>query len=323
VTAGAQTRDSDAMRLLGYHATLPRVDTRVIRLLAGCVLALAPVACTTSRSAPRTEAAPRVEAPDTLAHSDLTEHPTLFATLWIQTSAEYRAAALQAYDEASEALPIALADSGWTAAVEQEGDDFSALPPAVVLDVDETVLDNSPQQARTILAGGSFDPEAWGAWVNEARAPAVPGAREFLALADSLGVAVFYVTNRDQPLEEATRRNLEAEGLPLDPEDDRVLARGEREGWGSDKTSRREAIAERYRIVLLVGDDFNDFVSARLPRAERDRLVERYSDRWGDRWIMLPNPVYGSWEGALYGEADETPEERARRQLESLEDMQP
>ena len=83
------------------------------------------------------------------------------------------------------------------------------------------------------------------------------------------------------------------------------------------------AIAERYRIVLLVGDDFNDFVSARLPREERDRLVERYRDRWGDRWIMLPNPVYGSWEGALYEEADDTPEERARRQLESLEDMQP
>ena len=305
-------------------ATLARVDTRVVRFLALSALALAPAACATSRSAPRAEApAPPSAAPAAAAASDLAEPPTLFATLWQQTSAEYRAAAWQAYDEAREILPVALADSSWTAAVEQEGGDFSMLPPAVVVDIDETVLDNSPQQARTILAGGSFDPEAWGAWVNEARAPAVPGAREFLALAESLGVAVFYVTNRDQPLEEATRRNLEAEGLLLDPEVDTVLTRGEREGWGSDKTSRREAIAERYRIVLLVGDDFNDFVSARLPRAERDRLVERYADRWGDRWIMIPNPVYGSWEGALYGEADDTPEKRARRQLESLEDMRP
>ncbi len=288
-------------------------------------LVLAPAACATTRSPSRTEAraAPRAEAPDTMAASDLAAHPTLFATLWQQTSAEYRAAAWQAYDEAREILPIALADSGWTAAVEQEGGDYSGLPPAIVLDIDETVLDNSPQQARTILAGGSFDPEAWGAWVNEARAPAVPGAREFLAFADSLGVAVFYITNRDQPLEEATRRNLQAEGLPLDPEVDTVLSRGEREGWGSDKTSRRAAIAERYRIVLLVGDDFNDFVSARFPREERARLVEQYGDRWGDRWIMLPNPVYGSWEGALYEEADDTPEERACRQLESLDDMQP
>lgn len=302
------------------------MDTRVLRWLALSSVVLGPAACTTSRSAPRTDPVPRAAArdagPDTASVSELAQHPTLFATLWQQTSAEYRAAVIQAYDEAGEVLPIALADSGWTAAVEQEGGDFSTLPPAVVLDIDETVLDNSPQQARTILAGGSFDPEAWGAWVNEARAPAVPGAREFLALADSLGVAVFYVTNRDQPLEEATRRNLQAAGLPLDPDVDTVLARGEREGWGSDKMSRREAIAERYRIVLLVGDDFNDFVSARLPREERDRLAERYRDRWGDRWILLPNPVYGSWEGALYEEADDSPEERARRQLESLDDMQ-
>jgi acid phosphatase len=299
------------------------VGTRVVRRLAAFALVLAPAACATSREEPRTDAAARAAAPETEGASDLAEHPTLFATLWQQTSAEYRAAAMQAYDEASEVLPIALADSAWTAAVEQEGDDFSTLPPAVVLDVDETVLDNSPQQVRTILAGGSFDPEVWGAWVEEARAPAVPGAREFLALADSLGVAVFYVTNRDQPLEAATRRNLESEGLPLDPEVDTILSRGERESWGSDKTSRREAIAERYRIVLLVGDDFNDFVLARLPREERDRLVERYADRWGDRWIVLPNPVYGSWEGALYEEADDTPEERARRQIESLDDMRP
>lgn len=307
---------------------MARVDTRVARLLILSMLALAPAACATSRSTARSEAPkPPGEAPAPApAPSDaaaLAAHPTFFATLWLQTSAEFRAVAWQAYDEAREILPVALADSSWTAAVEQEGDDASMLPPAVVLDVDETVLDNSPQQARTILAGGSFDPEAWGAWVDEARAPAVPGAREFLALADSLGVAVFYVTNRDQPLEEATRRNLEAAGLPLDPDVDTVLTRGEREGWGSDKTSRREAVAERYRIVLLVGDDFNDFVAARLPRAERDRLVERYAEHWGDRWIMIPNPVYGSWEGALYGEDDDTPEKRARRQLESLEAMQP
>jgi len=310
-------------RLLRHCTSFAGVGTRVVRLLAASALVLAPAACATSREGPRTEGAARAETSETEDAADPAENPTLFATLWQQTSAEYRAAAMQAYDEAREVLPVALADSGWTAAVEQEGDDFSMLPPAVVLDVDETVLDNSPQQARTILAGGSFDPEVWGAWVNEARAPAVPGAREFLALADSLGVALFYVTNRDQPLEEATRRNLEAEGMPLDPEVDTILSRGEREGWGSDKASRREAIAERYRIVLLVGDDLNDFVSARLPRAERDRLLERYGDRWGDRWIMLPNPVYGSWEGALYEQADDTPEERARRQIESLDDMRP
>ena len=278
------------------------MNVRAAKTRAPLALALFLVACATPRG----------------------EHPTLYATLWMQTSAEYRATAWQAYAGARETLRRALADSTWTAAVEQEGSDFAALPPAVVLDVDETVLDNSPHQARAIQAGVSFDREIWEAWVDEGRARAVPGAPEFLRLADSLGVEVFYVTNRDHPLEPATRRNLEAAGLPVDPRVDTVLTRGEREGWGSDKMSRREAIAERYRIVLLVGDDFSDFVSARLPRADRDRLVERYRDRWGERWIVLPNPTYGSWEGALYPEDEDlTAEEKARLRLEALEDQRP
>ncbi|HEU4464691.1 MAG TPA: 5'-nucleotidase, lipoprotein e(P4) family, partial [Gemmatimonadota bacterium] len=107
------------------------MGTRVVRLLASLALVLAPAACATSREGPGTDAASRAEVPETERAPDLAEHPTLFATLWQQTSAEYYAAAIQAYDEASEVLPVALADSGWTAAVEQEGDDFSMLPPAV------------------------------------------------------------------------------------------------------------------------------------------------------------------------------------------------
>jgi acid phosphatase len=286
----------------------PRIPLALALVLAGCA---------------GQRAAPRAEPPPAAVDAPAAEHPTLYATLWQQTSAEYRAIAMQAYAAAREVLPLALADSGWTAAVEQEDADFSSLPPAVILDVDETVLDNSPQQARVILEGRSFDPDAWARWVDEARAPPVPGAVEFLALADSLEVAVFYVTNRDAPLERATRENLEAMGMPLDPQVDTVLARGEREDWTSDKTSRRAWVAERYRIVLLVGDDFNDFVAARLPRDERDRLVERYRERWGDRWIVLPNPIYGSWEGALYRQGDLTDDERARQRLEALDAMHP
>lgn len=280
-------------------------------ILALCLLA----ACAAPRAEP-----PAAEPPPASTPS---EHPTLFSTLWVQTAAEYRATAWQAFAAARESLERALADSSWTAAVEQEGRDFAALPPAIILDVDETVLDNSPFQARVILAGGAFDPGAWARWVEEAAAPPVPGAREFLRLADSLGVAIFYVTNRDAELEAATRRNIQAAGMPLDPALDDVLARGEREGWTSDKSSRREEIAAHHRIVLLVGDDFNDFVAARLPRAVRDRLVERYRDRWGERWIVLPNPNYGSWEGALYPPGDRTDEDEARLRLEALEDLRP
>jgi acid phosphatase len=292
------------------------------RLASALTLAVALSACATARSNPP---APPVVPPSTPSvEAPAAEDPTLYATLWIQTSAEYRASAWQAYAAARSSLERALADSTWTAAIEQEGTDFGRLPPAIILDVDETVLDNSPNQARLIRSGGEFDPDSWEEWVEESRAPPVPGAPEFLTRADSLGVTVFYVTNRDAPTEAATRRNLAAAGLPLDPDVDTVLVRGEREEWASDKSSRRQAVAERYRVVLLVGDDFNDFVPANLPRAERDRLVERYRDRWGERWIVLPNPTYGSWERALYsGATDPDEADRARLRLEALEDLRP
>lgn len=295
----------------------------IVRMGSALQLALALCACATSRppTTPPAGAPPPATAEAPAAPS---EHPTLYATLWIQTAAEYRAIAWQTYAAARASLLRALADSTWTAAVEQEGADYAGLPPAIIVDVDETVLDNSPNQARMIHSGGEFDPEAWVQWVEEGRAPPVPGAREFLARADSLGVTVFYVTNRDAPNEAATRRNLEVAGLPLEPDVDTVLLRGEREEWASDKSSRRRAVAERYRVVLLVGDDFIDFVPAILTRADRDRLVERYRERWGERWIVLPNPTYGSWERALYsGATDPDEADRARLRLEALEDLRP
>lgn len=293
-----------------------------VRFGFALLLAAAFSACATARPGPP---APPSAPPSTpSAGAPPSEHPTLYGTLWIQTAAEYRASAWQAYAAARSSLARALEDTTWTAALEQEGTRYGGLPPAIILDVDETVLDNSPNQARMIRSGGKFEPESWTQWVEEARAPPVPGAPEFLGLADSLGVTVFYVTNRDAPQEEATRRNLAAAGMPLDPEVDTVLLRGEREEWASDKSSRRRAVAERYRVVLLVGDDFNDFVPANLPRADRDRLVERYRELWGERWIVLPNPTYGSWERALYsGATDPDEADRARLRLEALEDLRP
>ena len=82
-------------------------------------------------------------------------------------------------------------------------------------------------------------------------------------------------------------------------------------------------MAAGHRIVLLIGDDFNDFVAARMPRAERAALVERHRERWGERWIVLPNPNYGSWEGALYPPGDRSDAEEAALRLEALEDLRP
>ena len=181
-----------------------------------------------------------------------------------------------------------------TAAIEQESG-YGSITPAVVVDVDETVLDNSPYAARLIDAREGYSDESWDQWVFEAQARPVPGALAFARLARELGVEVFYVTNRKSHLEDATRQNLAVMGFPPGVADDVYLLVNEREEWGSDKISRRVFIAEDYRILLIVGDDLNDFVSgARAGREARAALMDEHASKWGTRWIMLPNPTYGS-----------------------------
>jgi acid phosphatase len=249
-------------------------------------------------------------------------HDSFEATLWMQTALECRLICEQAYLLAGERLEEALADSSWTAALEQEGE-YEGLPPAVILDVDMTVLDNTAFEARLVREGRGFERPLWDEWVGLAEAPAVPGALAFARRARGLGVEIFYVTNRRAQHEEATRRNLEAEGFPLSRERDTVLMRDEREEWDGNKASRRAHVAETHRILLLLGDDANDFLSGTLgpglgPEGRLAR-AEEFQAHWGRRWIMLPNPLYGSWQSALYGFRDElAPEEKRRLQLEAL-----
>jgi len=231
------------------------------------------------------------------------------AVLWQQTAAEYRAAAIQAFRAARAALPKALDDKHWTAAVEQRhmsGEQLAGMPPAIVVDVDETILDNAAATARDIRdRNGVFDPKAWTAWTLEAKAKAIAGAREFLGEARARGVTVFYVTNRGVEEAEATRRNLMKEGFEVVDLNNTLmpstlLVKDEAKKWGSDKGSRRAVIARNYRIIMLCGDDLNDFVSVYgLSREERDVKAGLYEAWWGERWIMLPNPSYGNWERAL------------------------
>lgn len=243
----------------------------------------------------------------------------LDATLWLQTSAEYAAMSRQIWTAAARLLPEALVDTTWSAALEQ-GAGAGGLPPAVIVDVDETILDNAPYAARLIERDEAFTEESWAVWVEEAKAHPVPGALEFVRAARELGVEVFYVTNRLANLEEATRRNLDAMGFPRGEAEDVYLLLGEREEWGSDKTSRRAWVAERYRVLLLAGDDLNDFLPARgLSVETRAELTERHEDRWGTHWIVFANPTYGSWVSAvLDGLEPRSPAAVNQRKLESL-----
>ena len=266
--------------------------SRVVPLLCWALLVTAVGCRTTSPPAPQASAA-------TAAAPPLRTDENLNAVLWMQTSAEYRATAQQTYRLAALQLDAALRDPRWTAAIEQTTDP-SALPPAVILDLDETVLDNSAFEARQMRNGQPFSEDAWDRWCEERTANAIPGAVTFLQYVRSRGVTPVYITNRDHKVETATRDVLGKLGVPIDTTRDTVLTRHEN-GWeASDKSARRTFIAVSYRVLLLVGDNFEDFApGTQASIADRAALMDKYAGYWGTKWIVLPNPTYGSWEQAI------------------------
>lgn len=227
-------------------------------------------------------------------------HEGLMATLFVQKSAEFYSNSIGIYNSAMDKLPVLVEDKNYTAALEQTSD-FSEKPPAVILDIDEVVLNNIAYQAR-LIENGRYYPDGWDAWCMEEEAYYIPGAEQFLALATSLGVEVFFVTNRTANLEEATRNNLEKLGFSFSTKLDQVLMKGEKPEWTSDKTSRRQLIANDYRIVMMIGDNFGDFVGLDVNRSspeQRENAARAYNGMWGHSWFMLANPTYGDWEGAF------------------------
>ena len=235
------------------------------------------------------------------AAQDPPANDLLNAVLWMQRSVEYKASALTAFALARLRLDQALTDPSWTAAPKEQTGAYQTLPPAVILDIDETILDNSGYQAWMALKDTTFDPKTWNVYVNTVSSVAIPGAVEFAKYAAARGVKVFYVSNRTAEEEPATRKNLEKLGFPLDDKVDTVLMTREQPDWGSAKGSRRSHVARSYRILLNLGDNFGDFVDEyRGNEAERLKVLEEHKDRWGREWIMLANPSYGSFESAPY-----------------------
>lgn len=232
------------------------------------------------------------------AHGPVSPHEKLQGSVWIQKSGEYSAVALQTFNMAEKNLDQALNDPTWTAVLGQKADlPNEQLKPAVILDLDETVLDNSAFNAYLIENNMEHNPSIWGQWVMAAEARLVPGAKEFLQVVESKNVKIFYVTNRNKEGEEFTRKNLEALGLPLYENEDNLLTRYERKEWGSDKTTRRNFLAEKYRILFLVGDALGDFTStSSLSLQEQREKSRQFKTMWSSKWYILPNPSYGRWE---------------------------
>ena len=248
---------------------------------------------------------------------DLKEQ-NIMSVLYQQTAAERLAGSLQTFRSAKQALDNALADPSWSAL---PGQDIQNKKPAIIVDVDETVLDNTAYEARMIIDGTKY-PEGWIDWGKEAAATEVPGAKDFLNYVASKDVTIFYVTNRVVELKEATKKNLTKLGIPWDHTKDTILMRGENY-WDSDKGPRRTLVGNAYRVLLLVGDNLGDFVDAKdnnLSPNNRKNIVENYADYWGVKWFMLQNIAYGDWEGALYDfDYSLSPDEVHNTRLKSLE----
>lgn len=239
-----------------------------------------------------------IAAPSPAMQPSLAPQDNLNAVLWFQTAAEYQASALQAFAAARTHLPGLIALGATAVPDEQKLDitgDFSELPPAVVVDVDETMLDNSAYMAKLVKSGEKFDAATWAKFCNEDISKPIPGAMEFTEFAKVNGVRVIYISNRDASLTEVTRASLKRFGFADTDNLDSFAFRDKAKGWDT-KGARRSHFAKSYRIMMVIGDNLGDFTEGyKLSPADRN-LLANASNRWGSSWIMLPNPMYGSWE---------------------------
>jgi 5'-nucleotidase (lipoprotein e(P4) family) len=291
-----------------------------LSLLAG--LLLAGCAATTPRPAPTPKPAPPpVAAAVAPAPAAKPAGPgpddLLQATVWTQLSVEHDLVYREVYRNAREKLLRALHDKTWDALPHDERTgSVRGLKPAVILDVDETVLDNSAYEARLIRNGTWYNDASFGMWAREEKARALPGALAFTRFADRHGVRVFYLTNRAKDLGAVTLANLRKLGFPVHK--NAFLGLGTYvkgcEQIGSQKTCRRELIGRHYRVLMQFGDQVGDFVTilSNTPNGRR-KAVAPYMDWIGERWFVLPNPMYGSWEPALFDNIWDQPATQRRK----------
>lgn len=248
----------------------------------------------------------------------------LVATLWTQRAVEHDLVFREVYRNATEKLPAAIADPTWNAMPKDEREKVApGLPPAVILDIDEAILDNSPYEARLIRSGQEFNDFTWAKWCKEEAARPLPGALQFTQFAAAHGVAVYYISNRAKDLDEVTLANLRKDGFPVaGPQS--FLGLGTFvsgcEQYGSNKGCRRRLVARTHRVLMQFGDQIGDFVDVLANTPERRaKSITPYLDWIGERWWVLPNPMYGSWLPAQFNNAWQLPRTvRRKAEIDAL-----
>ena len=207
--------------------------------------------------------------------------------LWMRTSAEYRALAYQGYNVAMNAVKMAVTDPS-----------HQRKPLAIVLDADETVVDNTKLMGESIVNGnGRFDAPWWRQAVHQGKSQAMPGAVEFLNEVHKQGVEIFYVSNRYAPVNyDATVQNFKALGFPSVDKDHVLLFEKD-----SDKQPRFDMIAKKYYVVVYMGDNAGDFPIGTKGKtlAERNAIIDAHKEDFGTTFVVFPNPAYGSWVSSL------------------------
>jgi 5'-nucleotidase (lipoprotein e(P4) family) len=244
------------------------------------------------------------------------------SVLYDQRSVEHALIAEQAYKAATAALPRAKRDPGDALMPDTPLPAAKRKrPPAVILDVDETVLDNSPAQAFLVTTNASYCDATWDRWVASRAATPVPGAVAFTQAAARAGIKVFYVTNRVCPPSAEPAQPCPAKvdtmavmarlGFARANDPAAFLLKGEQPDWTSDKSTRRALIARDFRVIMMLGDQLTDFVSPatadkiwnELPLPLVSAAVaalppgpgayDRYRAMLNKRWFALPNAEYG------------------------------
>jgi len=231
------------------------------------------------------------------------------ATAWVQNSGEFAALNLQAYQFAKLRL---------TQIITQEP---SEKPRAIVLDIDETVLDNSNYQAFCIKNAKDFSLEDWEKWTELARAEPIPGALDFLNFTKNNGVEIFYLSNRHENERVQTLENLKNQNFPFADNEHLVLRTDE-----PSKENRRQKIAEKFNIVLFFGDNLGDFSDIYYHNQDgktaREKVLEQ-PELFGTKFIVLPNPMYGSWESAIYKNNNDKNLTKSQKKIQSLRSFEP
>lgn len=226
------------------------------------------------------------------------------AVLWFEYAAEARALYYQAFNIAQDRLDTAIANG------------CPCDKMAVILDIDETLLDNSPYQAYLIGQGKGYTPKSWQDWTQQAQSKDLPGAKSFLQHAAACKVNIFYLSNRSTNAFEVTEKNLEARGFPM-VDQQHLLLQLKHEG----KEPHRDYIGTNYQVVLLMGDNLDDFSSIFDTNSVSARfdITDKNQDQFGRKFIVLPNPMYGDWETALYStQVNSKPTEEEKVEIRKL-----